>query len=142
MLVNNNQELLVDWLCDRIGYVPTPYMRAIGSVGPDGNLNGVVGFDGFNGASVQMHVAGEPGWLDRAILRAAFHYPFVILDCAVVLGIVPSGNTAALRFNQDLGFTTVAIIPDAHPDGALILMQMRREECKWLKMRADMRGMH
>lgn len=142
MLVNDQQGVLIDWLCSRIGYMPTPHMRAIGNINAAGSVCGVVGYDGFNGASVQMHVAGEPGWVDRAILRAAFHYPFVILGCRVVLGLVPSGNTVALQFNHDLGFTRVAEIPDAHPDGSLIVLQMRREECRWLKMRADTRGMH
>lgn len=131
-IVTDRQDELVRWLCERIGYTPTPSIRAIGSVGSDNVLHGVVGFDGFNGASCQMHVAGDPGWVNRAILHAAFDYPFNFAGCSVVLGVVPSGNAEALRFNERLGFRTVAVIPEAHPDGALVVMAMDREECRWL----------
>lgn len=137
-VVIERQPELIQWLCDRIGYVPSPYMQAIGSIGADNFLHGVVGFDGFNGASCQMHVAGEPGWMNRTILKAAFVHAFDKLNCACVLGAVPSGNAEALRLNLHLGFKTVATIPGAHPDGSLIIMCMYRHECRWLALRVPL----
>ena len=136
MIVSSNQDVLAGWLCDRIGLVPSPHMKCLGVVSADGqHLRGVIGYDGYNGASVQMHVAGEPQWIGKDILFAAFDYPFNVMGCNVVIGLVPSGNQAALILNRKLGFETLLRIPDAHPDGALVLMQMRRENCKWLAPR-------
>jgi hypothetical protein len=94
-----------------------------------------VGFDGYNGASIQMHSAGEGNWVTRDLLYAAFDYPFRVCDCDIILGLIPSGNTQAIKFNKHLGFYVEVVIKDAHPDGALIVMAMRRKECRYLKER-------
>jgi hypothetical protein len=98
------------------------------------HLLGVVGYDNYNGASVQMHVAGEPGWVDRTILFATFDYPFRVMKCNMVLGFVPSGNKDAIQFNTRLGFKIENELQGAHPDGSLLIMVMRREECRWLEV--------
>lgn len=136
MIYTDNQDLLASWLCQRIGLIPTPHLRCMGRLSSDGSrILAVIGFDGWNGSSVQMHVAGEGNWINRPLLYAAFHYPFVVCDCKMVLGLVPSGNKKALRLNQHLGFKTEHEIVGAHPDGSLIIMSMRREECRWINGR-------
>jgi RimJ/RimL family protein N-acetyltransferase len=107
-------------------------MRCIGRL-KSGTLVAVAGYDDFTETSCQVHIAGEGNWLDREMLRAMFRYPFAILNLRVVIGLVPSGNTAAIRLNKHLGFETEAIIKDAHPDGDLVVMSMRKENCRWLK---------
>jgi RimJ/RimL family protein N-acetyltransferase len=129
-----NQDILASWLCKRIGYIPSQSIKCIGQV-IDGQIAGVIGYDGFNGASVMMHVAGDPGWVTKSMLFAAFDYPFRKLGCKIVIGLVPSGNEAAFRFNQRLGFKLIDEIKDAHPDGSLLLMTMRPEDCRWLEAR-------
>lgn len=128
---SDNQPLLREWLCERIGLVPTENIQCIASVS-GGIIRGVVGYDNYNGASIQMHVAGEPGWLTRDLIWVCFDYPFNICKCNVILGIVPSGNVEALRFNKHLGFKVLSTVEGAHPDGALVFMAMRRGECRYL----------
>lgn len=130
------QNDLAQWLCERIGLTPTPHLVCLGSVSPrDNSLRGVVGYDSFNGASCVMHMAGEPGWIDKAMLHAAFDYPFNIAGVNQVLAFVPSDNLVALDIDRRLGFTLVCELEGAHPDGSLFLMRMRRDECKWLAPR-------
>jgi RimJ/RimL family protein N-acetyltransferase len=134
VIVTTNQDILASWLCHRIGYMPSQSIRCIGNV-IDGQIVGVIGYDGYNGASVMMHVAGEPGWVSKAMLFAAFDYPFKRLKCKMVIGLVPSGNKEAIRFNERLGFKLENELFDAHPDGSLMLMTMRADECRWLDAR-------
>jgi hypothetical protein len=133
VITTENQIGLMRWICDRIGYMPSPFFRAIGSLSHiDGHLRGVVGYDSYNGASVVMHMAGEPGWIDKAILHAAFDYPFNTMGCSQVLAFVPSGNDTAQDIDTRLGFETVVELEGAHPDGSLIVMRMKRDDCKWI----------
>ena len=133
MIITDDQGFLTRWLCHRIGLVPSPDFRAIGSASPiDSRLRGVVGYDGYNGASVVMHMAGEPGWIDKAILYAAFDYPFNVLGCNQVLGFVPSDNNTALEIDKRLGFEVVTELEGAHPDGSLFVLRLKRENCKWI----------
>ncbi len=133
MIQTAHQELLARWLCERIGYMPTPHIRCIGNVSKEGKILGVVGFDGWNGASCQMHVAGEGNWVSRELIRATFDYAFNVAGLKVVLGLVPSSNDKALRFDRHVGFSEVARIKGGHPDGDLVVLQLRREDCRFLR---------
>lgn len=136
MITTQDQAALVQWLCERIGLTPSYDIRAIGSLSfVDQSLRGVVAYDGFNGASVVMHMAGEPGWLDKTVLHAAFDYPFRVMGCNQVLAFVPSGNDVALDIDQRLGFEVVVELEGAHPDGSLFVLRMKRENCKWIAPR-------
>ena len=126
--------VFASWLCERIEYVPSPNFRSLARV-EHGRILGVVGYDSWNGASCQMHIGGSGRWLNRRLLFAAFDYPFNVCGLNCVLGLVPSGNQAALRFDRHLGFKEVAELKGAHPDGSLFLLRMDRSDCKWLKVR-------
>lgn len=133
MIVSQPQYRLAKELCDRIGLIPTPAFRAIGLYS-EGEPVAFVGYDGWNGASCMMHVAiDQPKKLTRGFIQAAFDYPFNIAGCSMVLGLVPSGNVKALEFDKRLGFEQVCRLEGAHPDGALVLLSLRRDQCKWLR---------
>ena len=106
-------------------------MRCIGNVRED-KILGVVGFDNYNEASVMMHAGGEPGWMTASVIWVAFHYAFVVCGVNMVIGLVPSGNAQAIRFNTHVGFKIALNLEGAHPDGSLLLMTMTRGECRFL----------
>lgn len=100
-----------------------------------GRLLGGVIFQGYTGASIEMHVAGfDPFWLSRDMLWAVFAYPFIQLRCLKVIGRVKQTNSKALEFDLKLGFKEEARISDVYPDGDLFILTMRREDCRWLKL--------
>jgi hypothetical protein len=124
--------VLYDWLNERVGIPWSTDFRAIGRV-VDGKLVGVVAYNNFTGSSCQMHMAGAgPHWINRRFLRLAFALPFETWGLKVVLGVVPSGNADALVVDKKLGFIELVTIPGAHPDGALHILEMRRENCRLL----------
>lgn len=123
--------VLYDWLAARVGMAWSTDFCAIGRV-VDRQLVGVVGYNSFTGASCQMHMAGEGRWMTREFLQRAFHYPFLAWGFPMVFGTVPSGNTRALDIDRRLGFKELIYIPGAHPDGGLHLLQMLREDCRWI----------
>lgn len=134
-----HQELLKDWLCERIGLTPTPHLVCIGNVFDD-KIRGVVGYDGYNGASVQMHVAGEGNWFTKDFAFSVFHYPFAVCGVNMLIGMVPSGNADAIRFNKHIGFNVARELHGAHPDGSLLIMTMTRRECRFLERTRSRHG--
>ena len=103
----------------------------------DGRLVAGVKYDNWNGASVCMHVAAEPGakWMTRGYLFACFDYPFNQLKARKVLGPVAASNAQARRFDEHLGFKVEATIADAAPDGDLLIYSMTRDHCRFLGMK-------
>ncbi len=131
-LTSTPEMVLYDWLNERIGIAWAVDLRLLGRV-VDKKIVGVIGFAGFNGASCEVHFAGErPGWLTRSMLRVAFGYVFEDLNLVMIFARVPSGNATSLRVCKKLGFTTVVVIPGAHPDGALHILKLDRRDCRWI----------
>jgi hypothetical protein len=128
-----------DWLVRMMNH-PLPEETVCIGQELDGNLVAVVGYCSFMPKACQMHIAavGEVNWMSRDLLWAAFDYPFNKLGVKVILGQICGSNEDALRLNRHLGFKVVAEIPDAHMDGDLVIMAMKKEDCRWLNIRTSL----
>jgi RimJ/RimL family protein N-acetyltransferase len=102
----------------------------------DNELLGGVVYTAFNpGGSIAMHMAGfNKRWVSQDLVWMCFDYPFNQLKVKKVFAPVPSNNTKAIAINRRLGFLREYIIPDVFDDCDLYLMDMYRDECKWLKI--------
>ena len=124
------------WVCSRAGgfYIPGS-SYAIG-LEENGELIAGVLYDHYYvGASIQMHIAAEPGkrWITRENLKLAFGYPFDYLKVQKILGVVQEDNLAARNFDEHLGFTVEARIKDACAGGDLLVYSMTRPQCRFLE---------
>lgn len=96
-----------------------------------------VAFTGFMGKVCQMHVAMAPDFKfsPRKMLKQCFRYAFDTAKCEMVLGVVNSKNAEAMRYDLHLGFKVLYALPGMHDDGGdIVLLGMRKEECRWLNM--------
>lgn len=102
----------------------------------DDELWGGVTYTGYTGTSMGIHVAGfRSDWINKDMLWVAFDYPFVQLKCSKLFGQVPASNRKALEFDLKLGFIEEARVKDVFPDGDLLVLAMKREDCRWLKLK-------
>lgn len=133
MIVSTPRETLWAWINHRLGIHWSADFRAIGLVEKD-VLKAAVGYNGFVGKTCCMHVAvDDPRCLNRPFIRAAFDYAFNQAGVHTVLGLVDSKNDKAIKFNHQLGFEPKHTIEGAGLEGDLIIYQMTRKDCKWLK---------
>lgn len=77
----------------------------------------------------------RPDWANRDMLWVAFDYPFNQLGCKKLFGQVPESNPKALEIDLKLGFKIIAKIDDVFPDGALIVVALDRDDCRWLNLK-------
>jgi hypothetical protein len=98
----------------------------------NGSLCAGVIYDHFNRASICMHTVIE--FINREFLWYCFYYPFIELKCKKVIGVVPGCNKRALEFDKHLGFVEEARLRDTHPEGDLVFLTMRREDCRYLEI--------
>ena len=139
-VTTENQKYMGDWLVRLMNH-PLPEETVCIGQEVDGNLVAVVGYCSFMPNACQMHIGAldETNWMSRDLLWAAFDYPFNKLGVKVILGQICGDNADALRLNRHLGFKVVAEIPDAHMDGDLVIMAMRKEDCRWLDIQCPLR---
>ena len=135
-LVTDRPDWVGPWVCQRAGgfYIPGS-SYAIG-VEENGELIAGVLYDHYYvGASIQMHIAAEPGkrWITRENLKLAFGYPFDYLKVQKILGVVQEDNAAARNFDEHLGFTIETRIKSACAGGDLLVYSMTRPQCRFLE---------
>jgi len=124
------------WVCERAGGTWVSGRGSAIGIEKDGELVAGVLFEDFNHANVLMHVAGKGKyWLNREFLWFSFYYPFEQLRVKRITVVIPSSNKESLRFAKHLGFVPEATLEDAHPDGNLEILVMRRNQCRWLEIR-------
>ena len=139
-VVTDNQPHLRGWITGVLGMQFSPYATFIGQE-IDGEVKAVVAFDNILDKSCQMHTAAiVPNWISKDLLWACFDYPFNKLGVKVILASVASTNEEALKLDRHLGFVDKAYIEDAHMDGDLVILAMRRENCRWLGIKAPLQG--
>lgn len=108
----------------------------------DGKIIAGVVYNLYNGPSICMHVAAEPGsrWLTRDFLFRVFAYPFIQLGCNRVTGLVRTDNMEARRFDEHLGFKQEGVIRKGASNGMdMILYGMLKEECRWLELKDEIK---
>lgn len=122
------------------GVIPrifNPYSdKVISRTNAEGELLGGVIYEGFISNCIFMHQGSfDKGWLSPDMLWTCFHYPFVQLGVGIVCGTIPSSKPELLDFNERLGFKVECKIKGAYTDGDLIIMAMRKDECRWLRIK-------
>ena len=130
-MIEYNQQILKEWAQKH--EMPTPEdARLIGS-SFNSVLKAVVVYCGFFGKSCSMHVASNGShWMTRDFLKTAFELPFKNWNLKVIIGTVAGNNVKSLKLCRHLGFREVAVIPDAHDDGDLVVLEMRPTNCRFL----------
>jgi hypothetical protein len=102
-------------------------------------LGGVL-FTEYRVGSVLIHMAGfDPHWVNKSMVYLAFNYPFIQLNVKKLIGMVPERNIKSRNNTLHLGFKIEYLVEDVlgYEDGVngMYLMSMRKEDCRWLKMR-------
>ena len=121
------------WSDDFRGVIHVPQVMA-GAVARMDDVAIAVAWNGFVGKTCCMHaVIQRPELVSPRIVRETFEFPFLHCGCEAILAFVDSENAAALNFDRKLGFKDIARIPHGGPEADLIILQMLRSECRWLR---------
>jgi plastocyanin len=136
------REMVGQYFHDKLGLHPSNDFRGVCHVVPPAagepvsmdDVAVAVGYDNFIGRVCCMHtVIAKPEHMARRIVNEAFEFPFLVCGCEAVIALVDSTNEAALEFDRRLGFHEIACIPHAGLEGDLVVLCMRRENCRWLR---------
>lgn len=107
--------------------------RCIASLSNSGEILGVVVFDRFSEAGVEMSVASiSPRFLTKNFLNAVFHYAFITCGKRRITAVIEEDNAAALKLDTRLGFVEEAILKHWYKQKDGIILRMLKEECRWI----------
>lgn len=134
--VNNHAHGRV--IMEAAGAKYTPETMTVISRGEGGELYGGVIYENWSGegGSVVVHIAGfNPHWINRDILFMMFDYPFNQLRCNQAFAQVRAKNVTCLKFCQSVGWEEVITLDAVYPDDDMVLLRMRRENCRFLGLK-------
>jgi len=138
-LVLDDRERVGAWVADRVDQLGHwGSFEAIGLEGESGEL--VAGFvlNNMTETNAHVHIAGVgKRWLTKTFLFACFDYAFNQCGLKRLTGLVSEHNHEALRFDKHLGFEHEFTVPHGNAGGAVIMLVMWKEKCRWIKQRGD-----
>lgn len=137
-VTTENQETLKAWICNKLNGQAAKDLMCIGQE-IDGNIKAVASYSNFQGKSCNFSLAGDGNFINKDFLWAMFDYPFNKLELKAIIATISGSNEKSLKLSRHLGFKEAATIADAHNDGDLVIMVMRRENCKWLQINASLK---
>lgn len=122
------------WLIERVGCFLTPAAKGVKVVDGSGATKALAVFDRWTYNCAEAHIAVDEPMALRTLCREAF--PWYFAQRGVLLGIVRASNTKALKLDFHLGFKEQTRVTDGMDRGEdLVILRMRREECRWMKAR-------
>lgn len=128
-----NERLGLHWSDDFRGvlYIPDEFMGELTDVE---HVAVAIGYNAFIGRSCCMHIVIQrPEYFTAKVIREAFEFPFIVCGCEAALALVDSLNAESLAFCARVGFEEKMRVPNGGPEGDLVVMQMLRSECRWLR---------
>lgn len=90
--------------------------------------------DSFTRHGCNVHIAVDnPLVLRHGFLQEVSRHLYDTCGRHRLFGLVPATNEKALKFDQHIGFSEIARIPDGFADGVdYVVLCMEREQCRWL----------
>ena len=132
MIVRSAPPEHYDWIASRANLVISSQFRAIEAMNGEDKILGMVGFDGWTPNAVSVHIALERPELLRRMVRVALGTAFTVRN--VVIAPVLSNNARSIKMVEGVGFTRSGELKDAWEPGVdLLLYQMRRDQCRWIR---------
>ena len=106
----------------------------------EGQIVAGVAYNDYNGANINAHISIQQGAIiTKEFLWTIFDYPFNRAKVKRLTGLVGSGNKASINLCKRLGFVEETRLKDCHPTGDMIIYVMRRENCRWLELKHELK---
>ncbi len=121
------------WFRERDGVLTTSATGVV-AIDASGDVRGMVAYDWTAPASAEIHVWTESMAAFRALLRAAFAYPFLEKGKEFLLASIPSHRWQAVRLAKRMGFEEMSRVHDGwRPGSDLVSFCLARKDCRFLQ---------
>ena len=127
---------VVDWVAKQMKRGDGYGLSSGLGIEENGELIAGVVYNEFNHVNINAHIAGiGKSWLTKEFLWMIFDYPFNQLKAKRISAFIEDENIEAIKFDEHLGFKYETRLKDAYINGDILVYVMRKEDCKWLKLK-------
>lgn len=136
MRIVRGDQTLIEWVEARIEGTGSldNVVAAFGIIDTQGTLCGGLVYHHYRGHSVEeTFVAASPRCLTRKIITQLLAWPFEVLGCKRITGLISPNNHASIKLTEGLGFKLEGTLRDADEAGDLLVYGLTREDFKHSK---------
>ncbi len=122
-----------EWVFERIDPLITKTTKGV--VAKDnGKILAAAIFDNWTITSAHIHLIIENSFVLRhGFIEEVMNYFFSTADKEILIGVTPSNNKIALKFNTHIGFVELFRIKDGFMFGVdLVFQELRKADCRWI----------
>lgn len=127
-IIDNDTPRCQEFLRNEFGIVATDIYVCIG-LERFSKINVVAGFNYFNGRSAHIHLYIKNGTrMTREFIWFVFYYAFVQAGLELLIAMMPERKPLSDKF----GFIERYRIEGAHPEGAVIMRTLKKNDCRFI----------
>jgi len=134
MLILNDKHYVAEWVAEQVEQTASWGSFYAMGVEKDGQIVAGVVVNNYNGVNATCHIA--IAYRTREILdlfRAVCDYAFRQCGLKRLTGMVPLSKPEVIAFDKHLGFEEEFVMQQAaHDGGALVVLVMWPDKCRWL----------
>lgn len=137
---------LAQWILKRAGVnrelVDSMYY-SIGVVDKNNQLIAGVLYNNYekmgSTGKIELSMAADsPGWCRRGIIAGLLYYPFISLNCHIIISTVKLKNKRVRKLAEGIGFKVVGKINNWPHAEDVVIYSLRREDAyRWLQPREE-----
>jgi hypothetical protein len=129
-LITGHDDVIAEWVGDRIGAVIVPPYTAMGWIDDDGTLAVGFVFNGYiPGGNLEMALASS-GRLTRGMLRAVARYVFEDAQATRITVRTRRKNDRGCQMLKRAGFVEECVCKDYYPDDAAVQFRMLKSDAE------------
>ena len=100
--------------------------------------------DSWSHTSVQAHIRViRKMALRHGFLEEVANYVYGTCGKEIIIGVVPGNNEAALKLDKHIGFVEKHRVKDGFDHGVdYVIMEMRKDDCRYYQPAQEMREVH
>lgn len=131
MRLVTDSEAVAHWVAARcdVGQFQAPY-TAFGWADASGQIVGGAVFNAWNGANVELSLAGR-GSVTRQAFRDIAAYVFGQLGCRRLSMVTKAANLRLVHQAERNGFAREGMRKDFFPDDDAVALVLLRSRCRW-----------
>lgn len=134
----SDRETVSRYFQQKLNLQPSDDFRGVIFLNKEGQPGVAYGWHGFIGRVCAVNIVIEDKHtLTKSVAREAFRFPFEVCGCNSVLAFVDSANAESMELCQRAGFIALSGVPDGGLLGDLIIFEMPKDNCRWLRTKRD-----
>lgn len=131
-IINDDYDRCRTWMAEN-GQGDCSDMMVLIGLETHGEITAVFAYNCFYGKTCQQHVAIKKGaYIPRRFVHYVYYYPFETVNAHTLIAVLQENNADIVKLAKHAGFEEVYRIDGGFEDCDLIILTLKKSDCRFL----------